>query len=190
MVLLLKSIVSILQLVLCSAACAVTWTPKFHHITRPILKSLYWQTMNQKIQYKVLAHSQLYKKKMVTNLVFTPFSHSQFNVSLVLHLLSRVIVLLSLLVSKFQTDHSITSLLSHGMVWPLTSHLIHDAHHSTSSSTTFGSCISDLSTSHFLKNWSPSSSAFLFLFTTCILTWPTLGQIYLVLTFLSLLNSL
>jgi hypothetical protein len=108
---------------------------------------------------------------------------------LVLHLLSHVIVLLSLLVSTFQTDHSITSNIH--VLWNcLTSHLLHAAHNSTSSSTTSGSCISDLSTSHFLKNWSPSSSAFLFLFLTCILTWPTLGQISLVLTLLSLLNSL
>ena len=39
---------------------------------------------------------------------------------LVLHLLSHVIVLLSLLVSTFQTDHSITSFLSYGMVLLLT----------------------------------------------------------------------
>jgi hypothetical protein len=43
-----------LQLVLNSAARAVTKTPKFHHIT-PILKSLHWLSINQRIQYKVLS---------------------------------------------------------------------------------------------------------------------------------------
>ena len=43
-----------LQLVLNSAARAVTKTPKFHHIT-PILKSLHWLNINQRIQYKVLS---------------------------------------------------------------------------------------------------------------------------------------
>ena len=43
-----------LQLVLNSAARAVTRTPKFHHIT-PILKSLHWLTINQRIQYKILS---------------------------------------------------------------------------------------------------------------------------------------
>ena len=33
------------QLVLNSAACAVTRTPKFHHVT-PILKSVHWLTIN------------------------------------------------------------------------------------------------------------------------------------------------
>ena len=43
-----------LQLVLNSAARAVTKTPKFHRIT-PILKSLHWLTINQRIHYKVLS---------------------------------------------------------------------------------------------------------------------------------------
>jgi hypothetical protein len=42
-----------LQLLLNSAARAVTRTPKFSHIT-PILKSLRWLTINQRIQCKVL----------------------------------------------------------------------------------------------------------------------------------------
>ena len=42
-----------LQLVLNSAARTVTKTPKFHHIT-PILESLHWLNINQRIQYKVL----------------------------------------------------------------------------------------------------------------------------------------
>ena len=43
-----------LQLVLNSAARAVTKTPKFHHIT-PHLKSLNWLKITQRIQYKILS---------------------------------------------------------------------------------------------------------------------------------------
>jgi hypothetical protein len=43
-----------LQLVLNSAARAVTNTPKFCHIS-PVLKSLHWLKINQRIQYKVLS---------------------------------------------------------------------------------------------------------------------------------------
>lgn len=43
-----------LQLVLNAAARAVTKTPKFHHIS-PILKSLHWLKINQRIQYKVIS---------------------------------------------------------------------------------------------------------------------------------------
>ena len=43
-----------LQLVLNSAARAVNKTPEFHHIT-PILKSLHWLNINERIQYKVLS---------------------------------------------------------------------------------------------------------------------------------------
>ena len=47
-----------LQLILNSAARAVTKTPKFHHIT-PHLKSLHWLKITQCIQYKIL--SLIYK---------------------------------------------------------------------------------------------------------------------------------
>ena len=43
-----------LQLVLNSAARAVTKTPKFQHIT-PHLKSLHWLKITQRIQYKILS---------------------------------------------------------------------------------------------------------------------------------------
>jgi len=43
-----------LQLVLNSAARAVTKTPKFHHITL-ILQSLHWLKINERIKYKVLS---------------------------------------------------------------------------------------------------------------------------------------
>jgi len=50
-----------LQLVLNAAARAVTKTPKLHHIS-PILKSLHWLKINQRIQYKVisLTHKSLH----------------------------------------------------------------------------------------------------------------------------------
>jgi len=43
-----------LQPVLNSASRADTKTPKFHHIT-PILKSLHWLKVNERIKYKVLS---------------------------------------------------------------------------------------------------------------------------------------
>ena len=43
-----------LQLILNSAARAVTKTPKFHHIT-PQLKSLHWLKITQRIQYKIIS---------------------------------------------------------------------------------------------------------------------------------------
>ena len=43
-----------LLLVLNAAAHAVTKTTKFHHIS-PILKSLHWLKINERIQYKVLS---------------------------------------------------------------------------------------------------------------------------------------
>ena len=43
-----------LQLVLNSAARAVTKTPKFRHIT-PIVKSLHWLTITERIHFKILS---------------------------------------------------------------------------------------------------------------------------------------
>jgi hypothetical protein len=43
-----------LQFVLNSAARAVTKTPKFHHIT-PVLKSVHWLKVNQRINYKIMS---------------------------------------------------------------------------------------------------------------------------------------
>ena len=43
-----------LQLILNSAARAITKTPKFHHIS-PILKSLHWLKINERIHYKILS---------------------------------------------------------------------------------------------------------------------------------------
>jgi len=47
-----------LQLVINSAARAVTKTPNFHHIT-PILKYLHWLKINERIKYKGLSHINL-----------------------------------------------------------------------------------------------------------------------------------
>ena len=43
-----------IHIVLNSAACAVTRTPRFHHIT-PILKSLHWLKISQRIHYNILS---------------------------------------------------------------------------------------------------------------------------------------
>jgi hypothetical protein len=43
-----------LQFVLDSAARAVTKTSRFHHVT-PVLKSLHWLKINQRIHYKVIS---------------------------------------------------------------------------------------------------------------------------------------
>ena len=43
-----------LQLLLNSAARATTKTPKFHHIS-PVLKSLHWLKINQRIDYKIIS---------------------------------------------------------------------------------------------------------------------------------------
>jgi Reverse transcriptase (RNA-dependent DNA polymerase) len=85
-----------LQLFLNSAPHTVTRTPKCHHIT-PILKSLHWFSINQRIQYKVLCltHKSLktghpsYLRSLLLSTLVVLFA---------LHLSSRLIVLLSLLV--------------------------------------------------------------------------------------------
>ena len=66
-----------LQLILNSAARAVTKTPKFHHIT-PHLKSLHWLKIEQRIQYKILS---LTYKSLQYNQTFLHFwsSHHTTN---------------------------------------------------------------------------------------------------------------
>jgi len=89
-----------LQLVLNSAARAVTNSPEFHHTTA-ILEILQWLKINQIIKYKVLTHT--YKSlKLVNLLTFTFFFYSLHIVLLVLPLWPLV-ALLSLLVLKLQT---------------------------------------------------------------------------------------
>jgi hypothetical protein len=73
----------------------------------------------QRIQYKVLCHTHK-SLKLFTHLTSDLFPHLHLIVLLGLHLSSRLIVLLSLLVLKFQTDPSITSLLSYEIVHLLT----------------------------------------------------------------------
>jgi len=61
-----------LQLILNSAARAVSKTPRYRHIS-PILKSLHWLKIDQRIQYKVL--SLTYKTLQSQNLpISTAFS--------------------------------------------------------------------------------------------------------------------
>ena len=68
-----------LQLILNSAARAVSKTPKFTHIS-PVLKSLHWLKIDQRIQYKVLSITyktlQFHKPSYLHNLL-----HVQSNTS-------------------------------------------------------------------------------------------------------------
>jgi len=75
-----------LQLVLNSAARAVTKTTKFHYIT-PILKNLAWLKVNEIIQYKVLSLTYKYLRTghpsyLPSLLSFTP-NHSTRSLSLI-----------------------------------------------------------------------------------------------------------
>ena len=73
-----------LQCILNSAARAVSKTPKFTHIS-PVLKSLHWLKIDQRIHYKVL--SLTYKNSNSTNPpIFTIFSMSNLTLLLVLQL--------------------------------------------------------------------------------------------------------
>jgi hypothetical protein len=135
-----------LQLLLNSAARAVTRTPKFHHIT-PILKSLHWLAINQRIQYKVLCltHKSLktghpsYLRSLLSS---TP-RRSTRSSSLIT--LNRPSVTSGLKMSNRSFYHFAPVLWN-----SLPSHLRHAAQHSTSSPTP-GSCIPELSTSVFLQ---------------------------------------
>jgi hypothetical protein len=178
-----------LQLLLNSAARAVTRTPKFHHIT-PILKSLHWLTMrqriiNQRIQYKILCltHKSLktghpsYLRSLLSS---TPQRATRFS-SLIT--LDRPSVISGLKISNRSFYHFSPVLWN-----SLPSSLRHAAHLSTSSPTP-GCCIPDLTTSVFLNklksyllriSFPPSS----------VHTWATLGRMFLVLTLLGLFTSL
>jgi hypothetical protein len=136
-----------LQLVLNSAARAVTRTPKFHHIT-PILKSLHWLTINQRIQYKVL--SLTYKSLKTGHpsylrslLSLTPHRSTRSSSSITLN---RPSVTSGLKITKRSFFHSAPVLWN-----SLPSCLRHSPHHSNSFLPTSESPISDLSTSLFLK---------------------------------------
>jgi hypothetical protein len=136
-----------LQPLLNSAARAVTRTPKFHHIT-PILKSLHWLTINQRIQYKVLTltHKSLktgHPAYLRSLLSFTPHRSTR---SSSLITLNRPSVTSGLKISNRSFYHHAPVLWN-----SLPSYLRHTAHHSKSASPTADSCNPDLSTSLFLK---------------------------------------
>jgi len=84
------------QLVLNSAAHAVTKTPKCHHITH-ILKFLQWLKINARIKYKVFSLSHINLSNLLT---CAPFFHYLHIVVLGFPLLSPLVPLLSPLVLK------------------------------------------------------------------------------------------
>jgi len=104
-----------LQLVLNSATRAVTKTPKFHHIT-PILKSLHWLKINERIKYKVLSLSHINLSKLISLLTSALFFHPLHTVVLSLPLLSPSVAFLSPLVLKYQIDLSIILLLFYATI--------------------------------------------------------------------------
>jgi hypothetical protein len=133
-----------LQLILNSAARAVTKTPKFHHIT-PILKSLHWLTINQRIHYKVisLTHKALktgHPSYLRSLLSFTPHRSTR---SAAVVTLNRPSVTSSLKISSRSFYHHAPVLWNN-----LPPHLRHFDFHSP---TPCDSRSSDLSTSRFLK---------------------------------------
>jgi hypothetical protein len=136
-----------LQLVLNSAARAVTKTPKFHHIT-PILKSLHWLKINERIQYKVLSltYKSLqtgYPSYLRSLLSFTPHRSTRSSSLITLNRPSHTS---RLKISNRSFYHSAPVLWN-----SLPPDLRHFTHHLTSSTPSFDSPVSDLSTSLFLK---------------------------------------
>ena len=136
-----------LQLVLNSAARAVTKTPKFHHIT-PILKSLHWLKINERIQYKVL--SLTYKSLQTGHpsylrslLSFTP-NRSTRSSSLIT--LNRPTNTSRLKILNRSFSHSAPVLCNN-----LPPDLPQFSYYPTSSTVTLNSPVSNLSTSLFLK---------------------------------------
>ena len=100
-----------LQLVLNSAARAVTKTPKFHHIT-PHLKSLHWLKIMQRIQYKILSLTykslQYNKPSSISDLLTIQPTRSTCSLSNALQIP---------LGSKFLTDLSTFKRLHFGMLY-------------------------------------------------------------------------
>src|SRR5664279_4437830 len=85
-----------LQLVLHVTAREITTTSKFLHIT-PILKSLHWLNINQRIHYKILSLKGLQNKhcnliNLLTSILFLQF---RLTISLALLLLLPYVILLS-----------------------------------------------------------------------------------------------
>ena len=105
-----------LQLVLNSAARAVTKTPKFHHIT-PHLKSLHWLKITQRIQYKILSLTykslQYNKPSSISDLLtIQPTRSTRSSAVVTLQRPSNLS-----LGSKFLTDLSTFKLLHFGMLY-------------------------------------------------------------------------
>jgi len=137
-----------LQLVLNSTARAVTKTLKLHHIT-PILKSLQWLKIKERIKYKVLSLTYKFIKtvNLLTSALFSFPSHRCTRSSLIT--LSRTALTSRLKIAN-RSYHSAPVLWNN-----LLSDLRHVAHHFTSP--VLNSPVSDLSTSLFLKKWKPIS---------------------------------
>ena len=143
---------------------------------------LHWLTMNQIIQYKVLC---LTHKSLKTGhpyylhplLSLTPYRSTR---SSYLITLDRPSVTSGLKISNRSFFHSAPLLWNN-----LPSHIRYSVHQSPLSLPTSGSCISDLSTSIFLKKL--KSHLFCISFPPLsVLTWASLGRISLVLTLLVL----
>jgi len=121
---------------------AVTKTPKFHHIT-PILKSLHWLKINEKIQYKVLSHTYKSLKtgqpSYLRSLLSFPSHHYTRSFSLIT--LSRPSLTSRLKIANRSYYHSAPVLCNN-----LPSHLRQVVHHVTPSPIS-NSPVSNLSTS-------------------------------------------
>jgi hypothetical protein len=102
-----------LQFVLNSAARAVTNTSKFSHIT-PILKSLHWLKIEQRIHFKIL--SLTYKALDTNPPIYALFSLFKIFVILVLPPLSLLFIL--------PTLHVLKSLIGLSFIWLLFSGIV------------------------------------------------------------------
>jgi len=141
-----------LQLVLNSAARAVTKTPKLHHII-PILKSILWLKINERIKYKVLSLTYISLKtgqpSYLRSLLL--FSSHRCTRSFSLITLSRLSLTSRLKISNRSYYHSAPVLWNN-----LPSHLRQVVHHITPTPL-LNSPVSDLSTALFFKKLKPIS---------------------------------
>jgi len=118
-----------LQLVLNSAACAVTKTPKFYHIT-PLLKYLHWLKINDRIKYKVFSYTykslETSQPSYLSSLLSFPSHRCTWSSSLIT--LSRPSITSCLKVANISYYHFAPVLWNN-----LPSDLRHVAHHVTPS---------------------------------------------------------
>ncbi len=155
-----------------------------HPVTPILIKSLHWLTMNQKIQDKVLCLThksvETVHPSFLRSLLSLTRHRSTRSSSLIT--LSRPSITFGLKLSYRSFFHSAP------VLWKSTFTPSSEAHHSTSTSPTSGSCISDLPTSVFLKNL--KSHLFCISFPpSSVLTCDSLGRISLVLILLGLFIS-